>query len=377
MKVTKYVWIFGLMALMAMGLAACGADDPTATPTPRPQATPTPTAMMEAEPTPTAMMEEKPADDAMMEGDCPDDSKSEIVFTDLDWTSGLLQAAIAETIVRHGYCYPTDSVLLSTIPGMQALVNGDTQVSMEIWIPNQLEAWEEATSSGVAEAVGKSLEDNWQATFIIPQYVKDANPGLVSVEDLKKEEYWSLFVTPDSEGKARLLNCIPGWECEKVNLEKVESYGLTDYVEPINPGSGAALAAEIEASFAREEPVLFYYWGPTTLSYNLATTFGGYYILEEEEYSDECWDSGKMCAYGLAEIYIGINTELKDTAPDVIEFLQKWDFNAGNQLAAEGYLEESGAEIDEVAVWFLQNTEEWKTWVDEGVADRVLKGIAG
>ena len=184
-------------------------------------------------------------------------------------------------------------------------------------------------------------------------------------------------MTPDSEGKARLLNCIPGWECEKVNLEKVESYGLTDYVEPINPGSGAALAAEIEASFAREEPVLFYYWGPTTLSYNLATTFGGYYILEEEEYSDECWDSGKMCAYGLAEIYIGINTELKDTAPDVIEFLQKWDFNAGNQLAAEGYLEDSGAEIDEVAVWFLQNTEEWKTWVDEGVADRVLKGIAG
>ena len=366
MKVTKYVWIVGLIALMAMGLAACGGDDPTATPTARPQATATPTAMMEEQPS-----------DAMMEGECPDDSKPEIVFTDLDWTSALLQAAIAEQIVQHGYCYPTDGVLLATIPGLQALVNGDTQISMEIWIPNQLEAWAEATESGIAEAVGKSLEDNWQATFIIPQYVKEANPGLVSVEDLKNEEYYSLFETVDSEGKARLLNCIPGWECEKVNLEKVETYGLSDVVESINPGSGAALAAEIEASFLREEPILFYYWGPTTLSYNIETQWGGYYILEESEYTDDCWTSGKMCGYPIAQVYIGINTDLHETAPDVVEFLGKWDFNAGNQLAAEGYLGDSGAEIDEVAVWFLQNTEEWKEWVEPGVADKVLAGIGG
>ena len=67
--------------------------------------------------------------------------------------------------------------MLSTIPGMQALVNGDTHISMEIWIPNQLDAWETALESGVVENAGKSLEDNWQATFVIPQYTKDANPG--------------------------------------------------------------------------------------------------------------------------------------------------------------------------------------------------------
>jgi glycine betaine/proline transport system substrate-binding protein len=365
MKVTKYVWIFGLMALMVMGLAACGAD-PTATPTAPPQ----------ADPTPTAMMEEKPAD-AMAGEECPDNSKPEIVFTDLDWTSGLIQAAIAEAIVHHGYCYPTDSILLSTIPGMQALVNGDTHVSMEIWIPNQLEAWETALAAGTVENAGKSLEDNWQATFVVPQYTKDNNPGLVSVEDLKKEEYWSLFVTPDSEGKARLLNCIPGWECEKVNLEKIESYELGDYVEPINPGSGAALEAEIRASIEKEEDVLFYYWGPTTLMHDVQTKYGGYYILEEEEFTDECWESGKKCAYGLAQVYIGINSELKTLAPDLIPFLEAWDFNAGNQLAAEGYKSETDAEIDDVAIWFLQNTEEWKEWVAEGVADKVLAGLAG
>ncbi len=373
----------GLLAALTAMLVACGAD-PTATPTPRPAPTPTPTAAMmmeEPTPTPTAMMVEEPTPTPtaamVMEesGECPDDSKPEIVFTDLDWTSGLIQAAIAEKITNLGYCYPTDGVLLSTIPGLEALTSGDTHISMEIWIPNQIEAWEAATARGDAEAVGKSLEDNWQATFIVPQYVKDAHPGLVSVEDLKKEEYWSLFVTPDSEGKARLLNCIPGWECERVNLEKIDSYELGDYVEPINPGSGAALAAEIEAAFLKEEPILFYYWGPTTLSFNMDTQWGGYYILEEAEYSEECWESGKMCGYPIAEIFIGINSELHETSPDLIPFLEKWDFNAGNQLAAEGYLNESGAEIDDVATWFLQNTVEWKTWVEPDVADRVLSAL--
>ena len=333
-KVTKYLWILALIALTStvLSLAACGEEE-------------------EVKPT--------------------------IVFTDLDWTSALLQAAIAEQIVHHGYGYPTDGVLLSTIPGMQALVNGDTHISMEIWIPNQLDAWETALESGVVENAGKSLEDNWQATFVIPQYTKDANPGLTTPADLMKEEYYSLFVTPDSDGKARLLNCIPGWECENVNLEKVETYDLLDYVEPTNPGSGAALEAEIRASFERKEDVLFYYWGPTTLMYDVATEYGGYFILEEEEYTLECWESGKECAYGLAQIYIGINSGLRDIAPELIPFLEAWDFNAGNQLAAEGYKAESEAEFDEVAAWFLQNTEEWKGWVAEGVADKVLAGLEG
>ena len=359
--IAKIGILTGLIAALTMALAACGADPtatprPTNTPAPAPAATAEPTAMME----PTAM--------------APRD-KPTIIFSDLDWTSAQIQNAIARRIIELGYEYETDAVFGSTVPLMQALVNGDTNVTMEIWIPNQQEAWDEALANGGVEAVGKSLEDNWQATFIIPQYVADAHPGLRTVEDLKKEEYWSLFVTADSGGKARLLNCIPGWECENVNLEKMETYALGDFVEPTNPGSGAALAAEVEASFQRQEPVLFYYWGPTTLSYKLDNEYGGYYILEEPEYTDECWESGKGCAYKLAEILIAVRSELIDSAPDVVEFLRNWDFTAGNQLAAEGYLEESGEDYSVVAEWFLQNTEDWKTWVAPGIADKVLAGL--
>jgi len=298
-----------------------------------------------------------------------EEEKPTVIFSDLNWDSAQVQTAIAKKIVSDGYGYPTDAVFGGTVPLFEALVRGDTNVTMEIWLPNQLEAYNAAIAEGTITRIGKSLEDNWQSTFIIPNYVAEENPGLKTPEDLR--DHMDLFVTPDSKGKARLLNCVPGWECEKVNLKKIPAYGLEDVVEAINPGSGEALAAGIRGAFEKEEPVLFYYWGPTTLSYDLQTKYGGYTKLEEPAYSDECWEGDGGCAYPLAEVLIVMRNDLIDQAPDLKAFFEKWDFNAGNQLAAEGYMAESGADFAEVATWFLANTDEWKSWVSADALEKL------
>ena len=351
----KQIWksilaLAGLTAILTLALAACGSD-PTATPTPRPAATATPT------PAPV----EKPT----------------LIFSDLDWNSAQIQNAIVRKIAELGYGYETDAVFGGTIPLMEALTAGDTHITMEIWLPNQLEAWAAIyqDGNGEVEVLGKSLEDNWQSSFIIPQYTKDANPDLTSVEDLKNSEYMELFVTPESDGKARMLHCIPGWECEGINLQKVKSYGLADFVEPINPGSTAALDAEILGAYEKEEDILFYYWGPTSLINKLNTEYSGYYILEEPAHSDECAATDWACAYPVSEIFIAMRKEMVEMAPDVAEMLRNWDFNAANSIAADTYVADSGADFPEVAEWWLQNTEEWKEWVAPGVADRVLAAL--
>lgn len=303
-----------------------------------------------------------------------DEEKPTLIFSDLNWDSAQVQNAIARKIVELGYDYETDAVFGGTVPLMQALTNGDTNVTMEIWLPNQQEAYDTALAAGTITPIGNSLEDNWQSAFIIPQYVADANPGLQSVQDLR--DHYEIFVTPDSKGKARLLNCVPGWECETINGLKLEAYGLTDVVELINPGSGEALAAEVRASFDKKEPVLFYYWGPTTLVHELDTRLGGYKILEEPPYSEACWDGDNGCAYPTAEVIIVLRTDLADEAPDLVAMFTKWDFNAGNQLAAEGYMADSGADFAEVADWFLLNTEEWKSWVTTEARDKILEALA-
>ena len=304
-----------------------------------------------------------------------DTGKPTLVFTGLDWPSALMQNAIARRILEDGYGYETDDIRLDTISGFEALVRGNTNVSMEIWLPNQQAAYDAAVAEGTITSIGKSLEDYWQSAFIIPQYVADAHPGLRTPQDLKNPLYKNLFVTPDSNGKARLLNCIPGWVCERVNERKIISYGLQDVVELVNPGSDAALAMEVRAAFAGREPVLFYYWGPTVLTHELQSQYGGFKILEEPVYSDTCWGTTQACQYPTAEVFIVVRSELLQTAPDAVRFLRKWDFHFGHQLAVEGYMNASGADLSAIALWFLRNTQEWQDWVTPEARNKVLDAL--
>jgi glycine betaine/proline transport system substrate-binding protein len=333
----------GLTALFALALAACGGDDPTATPT-----------AAVAAPTATPVPAEKP----------------KLIFGDLNWDSAQIQNAIAREIAERGYGYETDAVPGGTIPLMQALIAGDTNINMELWLPNQADSWAEAEKSGDLQIIGNSLEDNWQSSYIIPQYTADANPGLKSVTDLP--DYVDLFKTTATGDKGRNIGCIPGWECEVVNEKKLIAYGLDATYELVNPGSMAALDAELVDAFTKKEDILFYYWGPTSLAHKIDTEFGGLFLLEEPAHSKECEAAEPAwgCAYPLAEVLIVMRTELVESAPDIAAFLAKYDFNAGNQIAASNYMAEASADYDEVAVWFLQNTEEWKTWV---TADALAK----
>ena len=191
----------------------------------------------------------------------PPAKKETIVFSDLNWDSALLQNQIAMYIVKNGYGYPVDTVFGGTIPLQTGLLNGDTQVSMEIWLPNQQDWWNEVIKKASVIPVGKSLDDNWQSAFVVPTYVVEENPDLKTVQDLA--QFKDLFVTAESKGKARLVSCVAGWACEKTNADQVAAYGLDDSIELVTPGSSAALFADLEGAYERKEPWLGYLWGPT------------------------------------------------------------------------------------------------------------------
>ena len=295
-----------------------------------------------------------------------EDEKETIVFSDLNWPSAEIQTRVVAYIVEHGYGYPTELVSGDTVSLWAALVNNDTQVTMEIW-PAQQE-WLQDVDEGTLVDVGQSLDTGWEA-WVIPQYVKDANPGLVSVTDLP--EYAHLFVTLDSNERARFVTCVPGWACEQVNAAKVTAYGLEDHLHVLNPGSGAGLFADLEASYARGEPWLGYLWFPTPPAVRLDL-----YVLEEPAYSDECWASDKACAYPEAIVKIMVNASLPPRAPDVVEFLGKWTFRAADQIEAELWMEENNETPEAGAIWFLRNYRDaWASLVPDGVAERVDEAL--
>ncbi len=292
--------------------------------------------------------------------------KDPIVFSDLNWTSSEVQTRVVAYIVEHGYGYPTELVAGDTVSLWAGLTNNDTHVTLEIWPAQQ--PWIDDLDEGVIELLGDSLDENWEG-WVVPQYVKDANPGLVSVFDLP--DYQDLFVTADSRGKARFVGCIAGWACELVNLNKVTAYELEDVVDVVDPGSGAALFADLEGAYARGDNWLGYIWGPTKPTATLDL-----YRLEEPEWSEECWNGDQGCAYPSSEVRIAVNTSLVDRAPDVIEFLRAWDYTAAEQIDTEIWMGDNDETPDAGAIWYLQNKDAWMSRVPAEVAERVVAALA-
>ena len=303
----------------------------------------------------------------------PASSMETIIFSDLNWPSAQIQNRVAQFIVDKGYGYSTDVVFGGTLPLFQGLRNGDTHVTLEIWLPNQDEAWNEALANEEVVEIGASLGKDWQSAFVIPKYLQEQYPELDSIEDLKDEQFKELFATAETGGKARLVSCVIGWSCEDVNAAQVIGYGLEDHVEIINPGDGAALNADLYGAYEKEEPWLGYQWGTNDPALILDLV-----KLEEPAYSDECWSADKACAYEDADILIAVHPDLVDGAPDVVEMLTAWDFNIEVYKEVARWLNEnSDASSNDAALWWLNSKSDiWRGWVTEEAAAGIDAALA-
>jgi len=73
-----------------------------------------------------------------------------------------------------------------------------------------------------------------------------------------------------------------------------------------------------------------------------------------------------------------VNINLRDKAPDIVEFLG--DFGLSQEQVNEAllYMRDNEVEAPEAALWFLSNYEViWTKWVSLDVADKVKKALSG
>ena len=306
--------------------------------------------------------------DMMMEME----ARETIIFSDLNWTSAQVQNRIAQYIVDKGYGYPTDVVFGATLPLFNGLRNGDTDVTMEIWLPNQDEAWMEAQAGGEVVSIGESLGKDWQSAFVIPAYLQEQYPDLDSVEDLKMDKYKALFATAETGGKARLVSCVIGWACEAVNASQIMGYGLDDHVHVVNPGDGAASNADLYGKYEKMEPWLGYQWGTNDPPLLLDLV-----RLEEPAYSDECWFTTKACGYEDATILIAVRPEILSRAPDVVSMLRNWGFDLSRyKTVAAWQSDNADATVNDSALWWLNsNIDIWSEWVTDDAASAISAAL--
>ena len=294
-----------------------------------------------------------------------------IVFSDLNWTSVQVQNRVAQYIIEHGYGYPTEAVSGDTLSNFHGLREGQIQVAMEIWLPNQSIDWESALESGDVVSAGTSLVGDWQSTFVIPEYIADAHPDLRTPQDLKKPKFQQLFATDGSQSKARLVACVIGWACELINTQQIEAYGLTDYIHIVNAASNEEMFDFVYTAFERQEPWLGYMWGTGDPALKLDLV-----RLEEPPYSQECWNTNKECAFADSLVVIGVHNSLPLRAPEVAEMFRNWDFTIDMYRSIFQYMDATGSGVSDAAIWFLEDNKIWESWVTPEAAEAVNAALA-
>jgi len=333
----KRLFILALIFVMALSLAACGGAPETETET---------------------------AEEAF---------EGPIRMADCGWDSNKFHNSVAGYIIDKVYGIETEIIPGSSAAIWLGLEQGDVDVLIETWSDSIVE-YDDGIASGEVLELGTNMDDNTQG-FYVPTYVIEGDaergiepmaPDLKTVDDLKK--YKDVFVDEEDPDMGRIYNSPPGWEVSMIMADKFESYGLGEMYNLFSPGSGASLAASIVSSYEKGEPWVGYYWEPAWITgvYDLT-------LLDEGPHSEEIWETTKMCNFKPVYITVTATDALAEQAPEIVEFLSKYNLSSTITAEALAYMNKNEATADEAAVWFLNEHQEiWIEWLDEEMAQKVI-----
>ena len=304
-------------------------------------------------------------------------------LADFDWNSANVHTGIVQFILEHGYGCEVETTRGSTTPIMAAHYDSQLDVVTELWYDNIVTQYDAVEAEGIIENIGINTPDSQQAFYVDRNTAEKHN--IKSVLDMNNPEIAALFTDPENPDRGRMVSCIGGWTCYTINHVKQRVYGLDKFYTNFDPGSSGALAAEIAGAFAKDRPIFTYYWAPTALMGKVDLV-----RLVEPPYDAACWGAmmdvvedikanGKdvykpTCATEYKDMSLdkSVLTAWADTHPDETAFLRAYSIPTAtvNKLLAF-YEGEADGDMELLAMEYLQNNSEWKSWVSAEVAAKV------
>lgn len=302
-----------------------------------------------------------------------------IDIAEMTWPSAAALAHIHATILEKGFGCNVEIVAGDTVPTSSSmLARGTPAVAPELWTSTIEEPWQQGIENGTVVQLGDAISDGTVEGWFIPRYVQEANPELRTAEAVIARP--DLFPDPEQPDQGRLYSCPPGWACELSTSALFEAYDMEDKWNLFSPGSGGALDASIARAFLRNEPILFYYWGPTAIlgkfdavQLDLGETRPDVYACNTDPDCDE--PAGKT-AYPSSPAVIGAAKWIETEAPAVAEYFGKVGLTNAQISELLVYGDENKADAAETAEHFLKTREDiWTTWVSPEIADKVRASL--
>ena len=290
------------------------------------------------------------------------ESSDPIKLTLHDWSGQLITTTLMGQVLKEAG-YNIEYVQADYIAQFAGLKTGDLHVAMEIWETTGREAMDEAIGTGNVVNLGETgmvaIEEWWY-----PAYMEERCPGLPNWEAL--QDCAKVFSTPETAPFGRYLGGPVTWG--GFDDERVEALGL-DF-EVIHAGTDAALFAELEAAYQRQDPILLWIYSPHWAPAKYKGSF-----VEFPAYSPECYsdpsvglnpDAAYDCGKPTGPIWSVAWSGLEGKWPGAAAAIKNFKISNDDMGAMVADVDLNGRTVDDtVAAWMADNTDKWTSWINE------------
>lgn len=278
-----------------------------------------------------------------------------------EWTGQHVTTHIAGEVLR-GMGYEVEYITAGNFPQHTALASGDLHATLEVWTNNVGDIYPMMKEEGQIVDIGPlglTTREGW----LYPIQVEELCPGLPDWTALIACK--DVLVTAETFPQGRILSYPADWGTRSADI--INSLGL-DY-KAVPAGSEGALIAELNASVARETPLIMMMWAPHWIFADVEVGWVELPAYEEACMSDPAWgpnpdetgDCGVEAPVTMKVAWAGF----EEKWPAAWDVLEAYTLDTSAQEAMMKAIDQDGEQIEAVvAAWMAENEAVWTAWVE-------------
>ena len=288
------------------------------------------------------------------------DSSDPIKLTLHDWSGQLITTTLMGEVLKEAG-NNIEYVQADYIAQFAGLKTGDLHVAMELWETTAGDALNEAEATGKVVRLGETgmqaIEEWWY-----PSYMEERCPGLPdwkALNDCAQE-----FATAETAPLGRYLGGPVTWG--GYDDERVEALGM-DF-EVVHAGTDAALFAELESAYQRQDPIVLWvydpHWAPAKYEGN---------FVEFPPYSKECYEDPSVgmnpsaaydCGKPRGPIWKAGWEGVPEKWPGAAKAIENFKLSNADMGAMVADVDLNGKSVEDVvAAWMDANKDTWMGWI--------------
>ena len=285
-------------------------------------------------------------------------AKPTIRLVENPWPASEANVRVAKLIIEEELGYPVEIISLDENLQWDAIAGGDADASLEIWPSGHGERIAQYIQEQKVVLDGGPLGPQGIIGWYVPTYVVNEHPALATWEGYADPELSKLFATAETGDKGQFLAGDPSWV--QYDADIIANLGLNLTV--VTAGSEDALLAAVSSAYARQAPILFYFYEPHAIFSKFDLT-----RVELPPYSDACYaqaeSGGVNCAYPADVLMKIISPALQQKAPDVYTLLNNMQYGSDAQVDMLALMDEGLTAEQAAAQWVADNGAIWRAWV--------------